>query len=342
MSPGRTNSGAPSPPAGSSSGPMGRRAATPDRLHSGAALFDLARPDARDDRAVPDASISDYLGIQTNNVAEYTGVVRALDLARELGAREVHLLLDSKLIVEQLAGRWRVKDAKLIPLWTAARKTLAGFDRWSAAHVPRASTPSPTSWPTRRSTGRTPAGRLPWCAARRLTGRVEPDGGVGRLAAMSARPMRAVVAASLIVAFVRRLRARRRGEPDPVGVAGDLGRGDVDGDPRRRSSRRSRAPSRRPHSRRTRSKATDAAATATSGRTSTRAAPSSSARSGRPRWPARSGDRGDGGAVHGRDAGRVVGLDRSAGRMILDGSGGSITFEVASAAGQLRPSTGAG
>jgi ribonuclease HI len=104
----------------------------------GAALYDLARPDARDDRAVPDASISDYLGIQTNNVAEYTGVVRALDLARELGAREVHMLLDSKLIVEQLSGRWRVKDAKLIPLWSAARATLSGFERWSASHVPRA------------------------------------------------------------------------------------------------------------------------------------------------------------------------------------------------------------
>jgi ribonuclease HI len=104
----------------------------------GAALFDLARPDARDARATPDASISDYLGIQTNNVAEYTGVVRALELARELGAREVHLLLDSKLIVEQVTGRWRVKDAKLIPLWSAARATLGGFDRWSATHVPRA------------------------------------------------------------------------------------------------------------------------------------------------------------------------------------------------------------
>jgi ribonuclease HI len=101
-------------------------------------LYDLARSDARDERAVPDATISDYLGVQTNNVAEYTGVVRALDLARDLGAREVHLLLDSKLIVEQLAGRWRVKDAKLIPLWTAARQTLAGFDRWTAGHVPRA------------------------------------------------------------------------------------------------------------------------------------------------------------------------------------------------------------
>ena len=104
----------------------------------GAALYDLRRPDARDPRAVPDASISDYLGIQTNNVAEYTGTVRALELARELGAVEVHLLLDSKLIVEQLSGRWRVKDAKLIPLWSQARGTLGGFRRWTAAHVPRA------------------------------------------------------------------------------------------------------------------------------------------------------------------------------------------------------------
>jgi probable phosphoglycerate mutase len=110
----------------------------PGPASSGAALYDLTRPDARDDRAAPDASISDYLGIQTNNVAEYTAVVRALELAAELRAREVHLLLDSKLIVEQLAGRWRVKDAKLVPLWTAARRSLAGFDRWSATHVPRA------------------------------------------------------------------------------------------------------------------------------------------------------------------------------------------------------------
>jgi ribonuclease HI len=104
----------------------------------GAALYDLDRADARDPRAQPDASISEYLGVQTNNVAEYTGTLRALELARDLGARQVHLLLDSKLIVEQLAGRWRVKDAKLIPLWAACRQVLAGFDRWSASHVPRA------------------------------------------------------------------------------------------------------------------------------------------------------------------------------------------------------------
>ena len=110
----------------------------PGPASAGAALYAIERPDSRDPWAAPDASISDYLGIQTNNVAEYTGVVRALDLAREMGAGEVHLLLDSKLIVEQLAGRWRVKDAKLIPLWAEARATLHGFSKWTATHVPRA------------------------------------------------------------------------------------------------------------------------------------------------------------------------------------------------------------
>jgi ribonuclease HI len=76
--------------------------------------------------------------VQTNNVAEYTAVLRALALAEELGAREVEMLLDSRLIVEQLLGRWRVKDAKLVPLHAEAKARLARFARWSAAHVPRA------------------------------------------------------------------------------------------------------------------------------------------------------------------------------------------------------------
>ena len=102
-------------------------------------LIALGRPDARDPRAPADASISDYLGVRTNNVAEYTGVVRALALARELGAVRVELLLDSKLIVEQLHGRWRVKDAKLAPLWAEARRHLAALPGgWTANHVPRA------------------------------------------------------------------------------------------------------------------------------------------------------------------------------------------------------------
>ena len=111
----------------------------PGPASAGAVLIALARADARDPLAAPDASISEYLGVQTNNVAEYTAVVRAVGLGLELGARRLELLLDSKLIVEQLAGRWRVKDAKLRVLWAEALRQLRMLpDGWVAAHVPRA------------------------------------------------------------------------------------------------------------------------------------------------------------------------------------------------------------
>ena len=116
----------------------GAARSNPGPASAGAVLIDASRPDARHPLAPPLATISDYLGVQTNNVAEYTAVVRALGLAAELGAREVHLMLDSKLIVEQLHGRWRVKDAKLQPLHAEARRLLQRFDRWTAVHVPRA------------------------------------------------------------------------------------------------------------------------------------------------------------------------------------------------------------
>ncbi|MGZ8528020.1 MAG: ribonuclease HI family protein [Candidatus Limnocylindrales bacterium] len=116
----------------------GAARSNPGPASAGAVLIDASRPDARHPVAPPLATISDYLGIQTNNVAEYTAVVRALALAAELGAREVHLMLDSKLIVEQVHGRWRVKDAKLQPLHAEVRRLLLGVDRWTAVHVPRA------------------------------------------------------------------------------------------------------------------------------------------------------------------------------------------------------------
>jgi ribonuclease HI len=116
----------------------GAARSNPGPAAAGAVLIDADRPDARHPLALPLATISDYLGTRTNNVAEYTAVVRALALAAELGAREVYLLLDSKLIVEQVHGRWRVKDAKLQPLHAEVRRLLLGFERWTAVHVPRA------------------------------------------------------------------------------------------------------------------------------------------------------------------------------------------------------------
>jgi probable phosphoglycerate mutase len=134
---------APSAPSRSTNGFVvrtdGAARGNPGPASAGAVLLALSRPDARNPRAVPDASISDYLGVQTNNVAEYTAVVRAVGLGIELGARRLELLLDSKLIVEQITGRWRVKDAKLRLLWAEVLRQLRTLpDGWTAAHVPRA------------------------------------------------------------------------------------------------------------------------------------------------------------------------------------------------------------
>lgn len=100
-------------------------------------LVDAEAPGAERPDAPPLATISEALGRQTNNVAEYTGLLRALALAEELGAEEVSLLLDSLLIVEQLRGRWRVRDAKLVPLHAEAVARLGRLRRWSVRHVPR-------------------------------------------------------------------------------------------------------------------------------------------------------------------------------------------------------------
>jgi phosphoribosyl 1,2-cyclic phosphate phosphodiesterase len=109
----------------------------PGPASAGAALIDADGPGAERPGAAPLATISEALGRQTNNVAEWTAVVRALDLAAELGAEEVLLLLDSKLVVEQIQGRWRVKDATLALLHDEAIAGLRRFRRWSARHVPR-------------------------------------------------------------------------------------------------------------------------------------------------------------------------------------------------------------
>lgn len=109
----------------------------PGPASAGAALIDADRPGAERPDAQPLATISEALGRQTNNVAEWTAVIRALDLAAELGADDLLLLLDSKLVVEQIQGRWRVKDPKLAPLHDEAVAGLRRFRRWSARHVPR-------------------------------------------------------------------------------------------------------------------------------------------------------------------------------------------------------------
>jgi ribonuclease HI len=78
------------------------------------------------------------LGTATNNVAEYRAILLGIDLARELGASEVELIGDSELVVRQIKGEYKVKDAGLKPLHEEVRAALADFDDWSIRHVKRA------------------------------------------------------------------------------------------------------------------------------------------------------------------------------------------------------------
>lgn len=83
------------------------------------------------------AELSEVLGVATNNVAEYTAVLRALERAAELGARRVLLRSDSLLLIEQLNGRWRVKNPTLQVLHQKVREVARAFDAVSYEHVPR-------------------------------------------------------------------------------------------------------------------------------------------------------------------------------------------------------------
>ncbi|MEU5853212.1 bifunctional RNase H/acid phosphatase [Saccharopolyspora shandongensis] len=92
--------------------------------------------DAESGEVLAERSIG--LGVVTNNVAEYQGVIAGLRAAAELGAAELEVRMDSKLVIEQLAGRWKVKHVNLQPLAAEARQLIAGFGRVDLKWVPRA------------------------------------------------------------------------------------------------------------------------------------------------------------------------------------------------------------
>jgi len=83
------------------------------------------------------AEASELLGVATNNVAEYRGLLLGLRRARELGATEVELINDSELVAKQLTGAYRVKHPDMRPLHREAVAALGAFDRWSIRSVPR-------------------------------------------------------------------------------------------------------------------------------------------------------------------------------------------------------------
>ena len=82
-------------------------------------------------------SASEAIGRATNNVAEYRALLLGIEHALALGAEDLDLVGDSELIVKQVRGEYRVKDAGLKPLHAEVRKRLAGVGKWSIRHVRR-------------------------------------------------------------------------------------------------------------------------------------------------------------------------------------------------------------
>ncbi|MCD6364354.1 MAG: ribonuclease HI family protein [Planctomycetes bacterium] len=79
-----------------------------------------------------------YLGRATNNVAEYSAVLAALEAARDLGADCVDLYSDSELLVRQMNGQYRVRNPKLRVLYAQARALVERFNRCTINHIRRA------------------------------------------------------------------------------------------------------------------------------------------------------------------------------------------------------------
>jgi ribonuclease H / adenosylcobalamin/alpha-ribazole phosphatase len=83
------------------------------------------------------AERSESLGIATNNVAEYSGLIAGLRAAESLGAREVDVRMDSKLVIEQMSGRWQIKHPGLRPLAAEAAALVRRFDTVRFTWIPR-------------------------------------------------------------------------------------------------------------------------------------------------------------------------------------------------------------
>ena len=81
--------------------------------------------------------VGERIGEATNNVAEYRALLRGIELAKAHGASELELIGDSELVVRQVEGRYKVKNAGMKELHDEAVRALRGFDSWSIRHVRR-------------------------------------------------------------------------------------------------------------------------------------------------------------------------------------------------------------
>lgn len=85
----------------------------------------------------PLAELSEFLGIRTNNYAEYSGLLGVLDYALEHGYRRLRVISDSELMVKQIQGKYRVNSPDLKPLWQEAKNRIARLEGFEISHALR-------------------------------------------------------------------------------------------------------------------------------------------------------------------------------------------------------------
>ena len=91
----------------------------------------------KDERGHLLASISRRIGRATNNHAEYRALIAALEKASDMGARQVDIRLDSELVVKQVQGKYRVKNAALRPLYLKVGELLSQLEGFTISNIPR-------------------------------------------------------------------------------------------------------------------------------------------------------------------------------------------------------------
>jgi ribonuclease HI len=82
--------------------------------------------------------VGERIGETTNNVAEYRALLKGIELAAAHGATDLELIGDSQLVVRQVEGRYKVKNAGMKELHEQVKRALRDFDSWSIRHVRRA------------------------------------------------------------------------------------------------------------------------------------------------------------------------------------------------------------
>jgi probable phosphoglycerate mutase len=83
------------------------------------------------------AELTKHLGHATNNVAEYNALIIGLEEAKRRGVDDLEVHMDSKLVVEQMNGRWKIKHPNMKPLAIRAGELWGSFPRRSISHIPR-------------------------------------------------------------------------------------------------------------------------------------------------------------------------------------------------------------